>query len=132
MRRRPPRSTRTGTRFPYTTLFRSLDHEALLAAHPQLIYALLTGYGLAGPEAASAAYDIAAYWARSGMAASLQVPGSDLPLQRGGMGDHTVAMTGAAMVSAALFERTRTGKGQLVTTSLLRQDRKSTRLNSSH
>src|SRR3546814_11002809 len=55
------------------------------------------------------------------MAASLQVPGSDLPLQRGGMGDHTVAMTGAAMVSAALFERTRTGKGQLVTTSLLRQ-----------
>src|SRR3546814_19979552 len=37
------------------------------------------------------------------------------------MGDHTVAMTGAAMVSAALFERTRTGKGQLVTTSLLRQ-----------
>src|SRR3546814_16678406 len=55
------------------------------------------------------------------MAASLQVPGSDLPLQRGGMGDHTVAMTGAAMVSAALFERTRTGKGQLVTTSQLRQ-----------
>src|SRR3546814_12478888 len=126
MIRRQPRSTRTDTLFPYTTLFRSL------AAHPQLIYALLTGYGLAGPEAASAAYDIAAYWARSGMAASLQVPGSDLPLQRGGMGDHTVAMTGAAMVSAALFERTRTGKGQLVTTSLLRQDRKSTRLNSSH
>src|SRR3546814_2444873 len=83
MIRRQPRSTRTDTLFPYTTLFRSL------AAHPQLIYALLTGYGLAGPEAASAAYDIAAYWARSGMAASLQVPGSDLPLQRGGMGDHT-------------------------------------------
>src|SRR3546814_12000556 len=55
------------------------------------------------------------------MAASLQVPGSDLPLQRGGMGDHTVAMTSAAMVSAALFERTRTGKGPLVPTSLLRQ-----------
>src|SRR3546814_1286926 len=28
MRRRPPRSTRTDTRFPYTTLFRS-DHEGL-------------------------------------------------------------------------------------------------------
>jgi crotonobetainyl-CoA:carnitine CoA-transferase CaiB-like acyl-CoA transferase len=37
------------------------------------------------------------------------------------MGDHTVAMTGAAMVSAALVERARTGQGQLVSTSLLRQ-----------
>jgi len=37
------------------------------------------------------------------------------------MGDHTVAMTGAAMVSAALVERARTGVGQLVSTSLLRQ-----------
>src|SRR3546814_5835744 len=27
MTRRPPRSTRTDTLFPYTTLFRSLDHE---------------------------------------------------------------------------------------------------------
>src|SRR3546814_10210879 len=27
MRRRPPRSTRTDTRFPYTTLFRSLPHK---------------------------------------------------------------------------------------------------------
>src|SRR3546814_18316249 len=26
MRRRPPRSTRTDTRFPYTTLFRSMRH----------------------------------------------------------------------------------------------------------
>ncbi|HEY8523685.1 MAG TPA: CoA transferase [Acidimicrobiales bacterium] len=37
------------------------------------------------------------------------------------MGDHTVAMTGAAMVSAALVARQRTGRGQLVSTSLLRQ-----------
>src|SRR3546814_15282856 len=28
MIRRPPRSTRTDTLFPYTTLFRSLDHAA--------------------------------------------------------------------------------------------------------
>src|SRR3546814_2100063 len=27
MRRRPPTSTRTDTRFPYTTLFRSSDHR---------------------------------------------------------------------------------------------------------
>src|SRR3546814_7608853 len=27
MRRRPPRSTRTDTLFPYTTLFRSVEHQ---------------------------------------------------------------------------------------------------------
>src|SRR3546814_20981239 len=36
MIRRPPRSTRTYTLFPYTTLFRSsgIDHHAALAAIP--------------------------------------------------------------------------------------------------
>src|SRR3546814_10848421 len=31
MSRRPPRSTRTDTHFPYTTLFRSIGKEAVLA-----------------------------------------------------------------------------------------------------
>ena len=37
------------------------------------------------------------------------------------MGDHAVAMSAAGAISAALFARSRTGRGQLVTTSLLRQ-----------
>src|SRR3546814_1490666 len=37
MIRRPPRSTRTDTLFPYTTLFRSRD-EGLLAAVPALLF----------------------------------------------------------------------------------------------
>src|ERR671916_111990 len=78
-------------------------------------------FGLDGPDADRAAYDIAAFWARAGIAESLRVPGGPLPLQRGGMGDHSVAMTAAGMISAALVARTRTGRGQLVTTSLLRQ-----------
>ncbi|HEX4162751.1 MAG TPA: CoA transferase [Acidimicrobiales bacterium] len=89
--------------------------------HPRLVYAIITGYGLEGPEAERGAYDIAAFWARAGIAESLRTPGGPLPFQRGGMGDHSVAMTGAAMVSAALVERARTGYGQLVSTSLLRQ-----------
>jgi crotonobetainyl-CoA:carnitine CoA-transferase CaiB-like acyl-CoA transferase len=98
-----------------------LDPDTLTARHPSLVYGLLTGYGLAGPDADRPAYDIAAYWARAGIAASLQPPGGALPFQRGGMGDHTVGMTAAAMISAALVSRERTGKGQLVSTSLLRQ-----------
>src|SRR3546814_8356363 len=35
MRRRPPRSTRTDTRFPYTSLFRSIELE--LSAQPQAL-----------------------------------------------------------------------------------------------
>ena len=55
------------------------------------------------------------------LAASLTPPGADLPFQRGGMGDHSVGMTGAAMICAALVARERTGLGDLVSASLLRQ-----------
>jgi crotonobetainyl-CoA:carnitine CoA-transferase CaiB-like acyl-CoA transferase len=98
-----------------------LGPDEMRGHHEHLIYAIITGYGLEGPEAARGAYDIAAFWARAGIAESLRAPGGPLPFQRGGMGDHSVAMTGAAMVCAALVERTRTGRGQLVSTSLLRQ-----------
>jgi crotonobetainyl-CoA:carnitine CoA-transferase CaiB-like acyl-CoA transferase len=98
-----------------------LASAGVLAKHPRLVYALVTGYGIEGPDANRRAYDIAAYWARSGIADALTVPGGNLPFQRGGMGDHSVAMTAAAMISAALVHRERTGEGQLVSTSLLRQ-----------
>jgi len=98
-----------------------LDPVALSSVHPRLVYALLTGYGLEGPDADRAAYDIAAFWARSGVAGLLTQPGGQPPFQRGGMGDHGAGMSAAAGICAALFARERTGRGQLVTTSLLRQ-----------
>jgi crotonobetainyl-CoA:carnitine CoA-transferase CaiB-like acyl-CoA transferase len=98
-----------------------LDSDRLLARNPRLVYGLITGFGTEGPEADAPAYDIAAWWARSGIASSLTPAGAALPFQRGGMGDHTVAMTAAGMISAALVARERTGVGQLVSTSLLRQ-----------
>jgi crotonobetainyl-CoA:carnitine CoA-transferase CaiB-like acyl-CoA transferase len=98
-----------------------LDPVALLSVHPRLVYALLTGYGTEGPDADRAAYDIAAFWARSGVAGLLTQPGGQPPFQRGGMGDHGAGMSAAAGICAALFARERTGRGQLVATSLLRQ-----------
>src|SRR3546814_11328951 len=60
MIRRPPRSTRTDTLFPYTTLFRSVFHakpraeiEALLAAHPNVI-AWIAGHTHTHPRNAGA------------------------------------------------------------------------------
>jgi len=98
-----------------------LDADTLGRRHPRLVYGLITGYGTEGPDADRAAYDIAAFWARSGLAHLLTREGQHPPFQRGGMGDHGAGMVLAGAISAALFERERSGKGQLVSTSLLRQ-----------
>jgi crotonobetainyl-CoA:carnitine CoA-transferase CaiB-like acyl-CoA transferase len=98
-----------------------LDFESLAAAHPRLVYGLITGYGETGPDADRAAYDVAAFWSRGGLAHLLTRPGDPPPFQRGGMGDHMAGMTLAAAICAALLARDRTGTGQLVSTSLYRQ-----------
>jgi len=97
-----------------------LDPDTLLAEHPRLVYGALSGYGVDGPDGDKPAYDIAAFWARSGLAGALTREGEVPPFQRGGMGDHGAGMTLAGAISAALFHRERTGEGQLVSTSLLR------------
>ncbi|MHB8467109.1 MAG: CaiB/BaiF CoA transferase family protein [Acidimicrobiales bacterium] len=98
-----------------------LDYETVHARAPSLVYGMILGYGLEGPDADAPAYDIGAYWSRSGIASLLTPPGGDPPFQRGGFGDHQVALTAAGAISAALFARERSGDGQLVTTSLIRQ-----------
>jgi crotonobetainyl-CoA:carnitine CoA-transferase CaiB-like acyl-CoA transferase len=98
-----------------------LDYESVSARNPRLVYGLITGYGENGPDADRAAYDVAAFWSRAGVAHLLTRPGDTPPFQRGGMGDHSAGMTLAAAVCAALLARERTGAGQLVTTSLYRQ-----------
>jgi crotonobetainyl-CoA:carnitine CoA-transferase CaiB-like acyl-CoA transferase len=98
-----------------------LDFETVAARNPRLVYGLITGFGETGPDADRAAYDVAAFWSRAGIAHLLTRPGDTPPFQRGGMGDHSAGMTMAAAVCAALLARERTGTGQLVTTSLYRQ-----------
>lgn len=98
-----------------------LDFTTVAAGNRRLVYGLITGYGETGPDADRAAYDVAAFWARAGLAHLLTRPGQTPPFQRGGMGDHAVGMTLAAAVCAALVARIRTGEGQLVSTSLYRQ-----------
>ena len=83
------------------------------------MYGLITGYGEGRRRPRR--LDVAAFWARAGLAHLLTRPGDTPPFQRGGMGDHAVGMTLTAAVCAALVARARTGKGQLVSTSLYRQ-----------
>ncbi|MAE95393.1 MAG: CoA transferase [Deltaproteobacteria bacterium] len=97
------------------------DPQSLLARNGQLVYCAITGFGLEGPDRDRAAYDIAAFWARSGIAHMLTQPGAHPPFQRGGMGDHNTGLAAAGAVAAALYSREKTGNGQLVSTSLLRE-----------
>ena len=97
-RRRAPRRTPTSsspTSGPRRSSASASTPTTLRARHPRLVYALITGYGLDGPDADRAAYDIAAFWARAGIAGRCARPGGPLPFQRGGMGDHSAAMTAA-------------------------------------
>lgn len=98
-----------------------LDPDSVTRRHPALIYAAVTGYGMQGEDADRAAFDIAAFWARSGIAHLLTPPGGDPPFQRGGMGDHNTGLAAAAAVCAALYHREKTGEGQVVSTSLMRE-----------
>lgn len=94
--------------------------DQLLERNPRLVYALVSGYGLDGPDAHRAGYDVGGFWARTGVAATLAPPGSAPPNIRGGFGDHVTALAMLSGILGALLERERTGRGQLVETSLLR------------
>lgn len=98
-----------------------LDWASIEEQFPRLIYCHITGYGLEGPDVNRPAYDVAAFWSRAGIASLLSDEGQPPPFQRGGMGDHNAGMAGAAAISAALFEREKSGKGQHVSTSLFRE-----------
>ncbi len=96
-----------------------LDDETLRAANPRLIYAVVTGYGLEGPDAHLPGFDVTAFWSRSGVARMHAPKGSDPFILRTGVGDHTTSLATVSAILAALYDRERTGQGRLVQTSLL-------------
>jgi crotonobetainyl-CoA:carnitine CoA-transferase CaiB-like acyl-CoA transferase len=101
----------------------SCDYKTLSKQRPRLIYAWLTAHGMQGPDVDQPGYDIGAFWARSGLMDLLRSsdePGGMPPRYPGGNGDHTSSLSLIAAVMGALFHRERTGKGQLVETSLLK------------
>ena len=95
-----------------------LDWPRLQALNERLVYAQVTGYGDAGPEASKPGYDTTAWWSRSGLADHVRHPGAQPALSAPGMGDHATAMTLFGGIMAALWARERSGRGRRVTTSL--------------
>jgi crotonobetainyl-CoA:carnitine CoA-transferase CaiB-like acyl-CoA transferase len=96
-----------------------LDEATLRATNPRLVYAVITGYGLEGPDAHKPGFDVTAFWSRAGVARMHAPKGSDPFILRTGVGDHTTSLATVAAIMAALYEREKTGVGRFVQTSLL-------------
>jgi crotonobetainyl-CoA:carnitine CoA-transferase CaiB-like acyl-CoA transferase len=97
-----------------------LEPSATVARHPRLVYCSISGYGLRGDDRNRPAYDIGAFWARSGL--SVQMANSEgVPLNaRGGIGDHISGLAALSGLLAAVLEQRHTGRGRVVEVSLLR------------
>ncbi len=97
-----------------------LEPEATTARHPHLVYCSVSGYGLRGEDRNRPAYDIGAFWARSGLSKQM-ADGDGNPLNaRGGIGDHITGLAALSGILAAVLEQRRTGSGRVVEVSLLR------------
>ena len=91
-----------------------LDYDALAAVNPRLIYCSMTGFGRTGPKAEHPAYDVVIQAFSGIMMANGWSPG-DPPLRVGPpMVDYGTGAQAAFAVSAALFQRERTGEGQQI------------------
>jgi formyl-CoA transferase len=94
--------------------------EDLSPLNPRLIYGSITAYGETGEEASRPGFDSTALWARTGLM-DLVRPSPDAPPARSlpGMGDHPTGTALFGAIMAALYQRERTGRGAMVSTSLL-------------
>ena len=96
-----------------------LDYETLHQKHPKLIYANFTGLGDSGPEKDKPGYDVTAVWSRNGTLFDWYQKEYAPFKPKPGYGDSTVAPTLLSAVLAALYNRTKTGTGDNIKTSLL-------------
>ncbi|MFT4047876.1 MAG: CoA transferase [Solimonas sp.] len=97
------------------------DVEHIRAVNPKIIYARGSAYGDKGPERDVGGFDGTAFWSRSGIGYAMSPPELEGPLSQGIMafGDSIGGMFIAGGISAALFNRERTGEGVELDVSLL-------------
>src|SRR5215831_14300342 len=95
-----------------------LGYAALAAINPRLIYASFSAFGQNGPRGEQTAYDHVIQ-ATSGIMAMTGTPEVN-PVKFGSPAvDYATGVTGAFALSAALFQRERTGKGKRIDMAML-------------
>jgi crotonobetainyl-CoA:carnitine CoA-transferase CaiB-like acyl-CoA transferase len=95
-----------------------LDYETLSAASPRLIMAAISGYGHTGPRAGDFGYDVVAQGESGTMYLTGPVDGEPYKFPTA-LADMTTGLFCLVGILAALEARHRTGRGQLLDTSLV-------------
>jgi len=95
-----------------------LDPDTLMADNARLVHATLTGYGLDGPDARRAGYDLTAFFGRGGLSQLMTEPGGSAPRVRPAQGDHTAALALSTAILAALRLAETQDEGQVIDVSL--------------
>lgn len=95
-----------------------LDHKTLCAAHPELVYCSISGYGQTGPNREKPGYDLMA----QGFGGIMSITGDPdgAPTKVGvGIADVMCGMYAAIGILTALRHRDKTGEGQHVELALI-------------
>ncbi|HEX2581320.1 MAG TPA: CoA transferase [Dongiaceae bacterium] len=94
------------------------DWESLLAKHPRLVYAAISGFGQDGPYAARPAYDMIIQ-GMSGLMNLTGYPDSE-PARVGiSISDLGAGLFGAFAIASALFAREKSGHGRFIDIAML-------------
>ena len=103
---------------PATMQRLGLDEATLAERHPHLIHCAMTGYGRGGPQENTAAYDVNIQ-ASCGLMEATGTQESG-PIRTGApVLDYGTALAASFAVSAALFERASSGRGNFIDVSML-------------
>ncbi|MEL0093787.1 MAG: CoA transferase, partial [Pseudomonadales bacterium] len=86
----------------------NLCYEDIKGLNETMIYASLTPYGEEGSDRDNEAFDLVAYWNRSGLMDKMRPPGSEPVQALAGMGDHPTAVAMYASIVTALLRKERT------------------------
>lgn len=103
---------------PRTMQRLGLDETRLAERHPHLIHCAMTGYGRGGPQENTPAYDVNIQAACGLMEATGTAESG--PIRAGApVLDYATALAASFAVSAALYERGKTGDGTFIDVSML-------------
>jgi crotonobetainyl-CoA:carnitine CoA-transferase CaiB-like acyl-CoA transferase len=95
-----------------------LAPDAIAQRHPRLVYCLISGFGLEGPDAELSGYDLIAQ-ARSGLM-SVTGESADSPQRMStALSDSVAGLVASFTIASAAYRQRRTGRGEVIDVSLL-------------
>lgn len=98
-----------------------LGYEALAAKNPRLIFVSMSGFGATGPYSEKGAFDLTIQAEGGYMSITGERNGAPIKLGTSAF-DLVCGQYAMSAITTALFDRERTGKGQLIETSLFESE----------